>query len=109
MHELTITREAVEICEEAAMGRRVTNVTLEIGELSGVMPEAVKFCFDACTKGTLLDGARLHMEQIAGSGRCGCGREFAVAAMYDPCPFCGGYGFKILSGRELRVKELEVA
>ncbi|WP_243375388.1 hydrogenase maturation nickel metallochaperone HypA [Geotalea sp. SG265] len=109
MHEMAITLNAVEICEQAALGRAVTAVTLEIGDLSGVVPEAVEFCFDACTRGTLLDGAQLRIERVAGQGRCDCGKEFMVAALFDPCPSCGGYGVELLAGRELRVKELEVA
>lgn len=109
MHEMSITQGVVEICERNAAGRRVLAVVMEIGELSNVMPDAVEFCFEACTKGTLLDGARLVIERIQGRGRCrGCAAEFAVKAFYESCPACGGYGVEILSGEELRVKELEV-
>jgi len=109
MHELSITLSVVEICEQHAAGRRVVVVTLELGELSGVVPEAVAFCFEACTKGTLLDGARLVIERIAACGHChGCGARFAVSAYYEPCPACGGFAVEILRGKELRVKELEV-
>ncbi len=106
---MSITQGVVEICERNAAGRRVLAVVMEIGELSNVMPDAVEFCFEACTKGTLLDGARLVIERIQGRGRCrGCAAEFAVKAFYESCPACGGYGVEILSGEELRVKELEV-
>ncbi len=109
MHELAITESIVEICEKNAGGRPVRSVTLEIGALSGVVPEAVEFCFEACTDGTLLAGARLVIERIAARGRCTtCGAEFALTAYYDPCPGCGGFAVEILGGEELRVKELEV-
>lgn len=109
MHELSITQGVVDICEKSAAGRRVTGVTLEIGELSGVVPEAVEFCFAACTDGTLLEGAALVIERIAGRGHCaGCGIDFPIRAYYDPCPACGGYGVAVVAGEELRVRELEV-
>jgi hydrogenase nickel incorporation protein HypA/HybF len=109
MHELSITQSVVEICEQNAGGRGVSVVTLELGELSGVVPEAVAFCFEVCTQGTLLEGARLVIERIAAQARCRvCGAEFAVTAYCDPCSACGGYAVTILSGKELRVKELEV-
>jgi len=109
MHELSITRSVVEICQQNAAGRRVLEVVLEVGTLSGVVPEAVEFCFAACAQGTLLEGATLTIERIPGQGRCGgCGAEFPVRACYDPCPRCGGYGVAITSGEEMRVKELEV-
>jgi hydrogenase nickel incorporation protein HypA/HybF len=109
MHEMSITQSVVEICEKNAAGSRVTVVTLEIGDLSGVVPEAIEFCFEACTKGTLLEGADLVIERIPAKGCCsGCNAEFSLAAYYDPCPECGGYGVAVISGEELRVKELEV-
>ena len=109
MHELSITQGVVDICQQHAAGRRVSAVVLEIGELSGVVPEAVEFCFAACTEGTLLDGAALVIERIAGQGRCaGCGIAFPIHAYYDPCPGCGGYGVAVVAGEELRVRELEV-
>ena len=67
MHEMSITQSIVEICEEHAGGRRVRSVTLEIGELSGVVPDAVEFCFAACTRDTLLDGALLTIDHHEGT------------------------------------------
>ena len=84
-------------------------VTLEIGALSGVVPEALEFCFDACTRETLLAGARLEIERIAAVGYCrSCNRDAPVTAYFDPCPGCGAH-LEMQSGEELRVKELEVA
>lgn len=109
MHEMSITQSVVEICTQNAGGRRVTSVILEIGDLSGVVPDAIEFCFEACTRDTLLDGARLLIERVQALGRCrDCKAEFALSAYYDPCPACGGFGVDVLSGEELRVKELEV-
>ena len=109
MHELSITQNIVEICERTAAGRNVRSVTLEIGALSGVMPDAVEFCFAACASGTSLEGASLIIERIGGAGRCaGCGTEMAVGSYFDPCHACGAYGLEIVRGEELRVKELEV-
>ena len=64
MHELAITRNIVAIVGDAAQGRRVTRVTLEIGKLSGVMADAVAFCFDVVAAETPLAGARLDIRQI---------------------------------------------
>ncbi len=109
MHEMSITQSVVEICERSAQGRRVISVTLEIGAFSGVVPEAVEFCFDACTRDTLMEGAKLLIDRIPAVARClDCIVESAVSAHYDPCPACGSYRMELLSGEELRVKELEV-
>lgn len=109
MHELSITQSMVELCEHSAEGRRVTGVFIDIGELSGVFPDAVEFCFAACTRGTLLEGAALTILRIPGKGRCVCGAESPVSSYFDPCSSCGGFGLTVTAGEELRVRELEVA
>jgi len=58
VHELAITRNVVAIVGEAAKGRRVTHMTLEIGKLSGVPADAVAFCFDIVAAGTPAAGAQ---------------------------------------------------
>ncbi len=109
MHELSITQSIVEICEQNAAGRRVLSVTLELGALSGIVPDAVEFCFEACTKGTLLEGAKLIISRVEPKGLCrSCDAEFPVSAYYDSCPSCGGFAVELLAGEEMRVKELEV-
>jgi hydrogenase nickel incorporation protein HypA/HybF len=109
MHELSLTQSVVDICVGKAQGRRVTAVVLEIGTLSGVVPDAMAFCFDACSRDTLLEGAEFRIETVAAMARCGdCDREFPLAAHFDPCPGCGGFRLQLLAGEELRVKYLEV-
>ncbi len=109
MHELSITQGVVDICESHAAGRRVISVTLEIGDLSGVIPDAVEFCFEACTRDTALEGAKLIIDLVPARGSCAdCSAEFPVKAYYEPCPACGSFRVTIISGEELRVKELEV-
>jgi hydrogenase nickel incorporation protein HypA/HybF len=66
MHELGISRNIVAIVAEAAKGRRVRRVTLEIGKLSGVMPYAVEFCFDLAAEGTAAARAVLDIRETAG-------------------------------------------
>ena len=66
MHELGITRNVVAICAEASHGAPVTRVRLAIGKRSAVLPESVRFCFDVCAKGTVLEGALLEIEQPEG-------------------------------------------
>jgi len=109
MHEMSITQSVVEICQGHAGGRRVIDVVLEIGELSGVVPDSIEFCFEACSKGTLLEGARLTIEIIPALGRCpDCALESPLTSLFDPCAGCGAFGLAIVSGEELRVKELEL-
>ncbi len=108
MHELAIARNIVAIVGEAAAGRRVRRVTLEVGALSGVLPDAIAFCFAACAEGTALDGAALDLRVIEGRARCrACGGEFATATLVAPCP-CGSRALDRLQGEELNVKSMEI-
>lgn len=109
MHELSLTEGIVDICLRHAAGKRVVSVILEIGHLSGVVPEAIEFCFSACSAGTALEGAHLVIDRVGGRGCClACGEEQPVTQRFDPCRACGGYGVRIVAGEELRVREIEV-
>ena len=109
MHELGITRNIVAIVGEAAKGRPVRRVTLEVGKLSGVMSQAIAFCFDAVAEGTALEGASLEIREIDGFSRCeACGLEFATATLFTPCP-CGSRASKRVRGEELLIKSMEIA
>ena len=112
MHEIGITQSIVEIAERHAREQgaaRVLSVSVAIGELSGVVADAVEFCFEACTRGTFLDGARLIIETVPGRGRCGdCGAESPLDPYTFACPACGALALERLQGEELRITELEV-
>jgi hydrogenase nickel incorporation protein HypA/HybF len=109
MHEMSITQGIIDICEQHAQGRRVLSVDVEIGELSSVVPDAVEFCFEACSQGTLLEGARIKIIRIPGRGKClECQCETALTALFEACQACGGYQIRVVSGEEMRVKEIEI-
>jgi hydrogenase nickel incorporation protein HypA/HybF len=108
MHELSITRNIVAIVAEAAAGRPVRRITLEIGKLSGVLPEAVRFCFDVVAEGTALQGAALEIREPEGRARCrDCGAAFAIATLWAACG-CGSRDLERLHGEELLVKTMEL-
>jgi hydrogenase nickel incorporation protein HypA/HybF len=109
VHELGITRNVVAICAEASRGARVRRVTLEIGRLSAVLPDAVRFCFDICAQATAVEGAELDIIEIPGLARCeDCGQEVPLEAPVGRCP-CGSANLTIIAGEELTVREMEVA
>ncbi|MBM0104972.1 hydrogenase maturation nickel metallochaperone HypA [Steroidobacter sp. S1-65] len=108
MHELGISRNIVAIVAEAAAGRRVRRVTVEIGKLSGVLADAVAFCFEAAAHGTPLQGASLDIVEIEGRARClSCGVEFNLPSWSTPCS-CGSQRLVPLAGEELKIKAMEV-
>jgi hydrogenase nickel incorporation protein HypA/HybF len=108
MHELGIARNIVAIVGDAAKGRRVRRVTLDIGKLSGVMSDAIAFCFETVAQGTALQGATLEIRQIEGRARCdACGSEFVTETLYAACA-CGSCRLQRLQGEELNIKSMEL-
>jgi hydrogenase nickel incorporation protein HypA/HybF len=108
MHELSITQGVIDGVCEAVPDGRVIRVTLEIGRLSGVVPDSVRFCFDLCAQGTRLEGASLEILDVPGRARCGsCRRELDVEELVAVCP-CGNPFLEVLRGQELRIKSVEV-
>jgi len=113
MHEMSLMQSVVSILEEEAARQNFTQVKavwLEIGKLSHVEPEALRFCFDVVIKDTVADGARLEIVEIPGQAWCmNCSKPVEVAERFDACPDCGGYQLQMTGGDEMRIKELEVA
>ncbi|MEV7283067.1 hydrogenase maturation nickel metallochaperone HypA [Streptomyces sp. NPDC093252] len=112
MHEMSIALAVIEQVEEAA-GRAgavtaVRSVRLQVGELAGVVPDALAFSFELAREGTLLDGAELITEPVPGRARCApCDHTWAVGMPPRlTCPRCSGSGTDLLSGRELRITEV---
>jgi len=112
VHEMSLAESVLEIVRDAARSQgfsRVKTVWLEIGQLAGVEPEAMRFCFDVVTRETLADAARLEIVATPGQGWCMiCGRPVPIAARFDACPDCGSYQVQPTGGMEMRVRELEV-
>jgi hydrogenase nickel incorporation protein HypA/HybF len=108
MHELSITQSIVSICEENAGGAAVKRVTVEIGKLSAIMPDSVRFCFEVCAAGTVVEGAELVIVETPGRAACRtCGAEVAITALFGKC-VCGSSDLTVVAGDEMKVRELEV-
>jgi hydrogenase nickel incorporation protein HypA/HybF len=109
MHELAITEDVVATVAQRIGGQRVTLVRLEIGQLTGVVADSVRFCFDLVAEGTSLEGADLEIVEPAAACRCrGCGAEFAPDGPILICP-CGSADVAVLAGQDLRILSVQVA
>lgn len=108
MHEMAITESVVAAVSERLPGQPIARVALEIGALSGVVADAVRFCFDVCVAGSPLEGATLEIREISGLARCdACGAEVALDFPVGVCS-CGSTELVITCGQELRILEVEV-
>jgi hydrogenase nickel incorporation protein HypA/HybF len=112
MHELAIARQLVELLEEHAereRADRITRVRVEVGQMSGVVAEALEFCFEIAARGSRAEGAALELSETPAVVRClDCGEESQPGAFSMICAHCAGLNTELVAGRELLLREIEV-
>jgi hydrogenase nickel incorporation protein HypA/HybF len=109
VHELAITEGLVDAVAERLPGQRVTCVRLEIGALSGVVADSLRFCFDLVTEGTNLEGATLEIAQPPATCHCRiCGGDFEPDGPFALCP-CGSAEVTVVTGQDLKITSVQVA
>ena len=110
MHEFSIAVDIVDIATSSARKEAATVVKeseVEIGQLSGVVMEALELSLEAAVKGTILENARRNLIIVAGKARCTqCLTEYDTDTLFKPCPKCQSCAPDLIQGRELRVKSL---
>jgi len=85
----------------------VTKITVEVGSLSGVMPNFLADCWVAVADGTELQETEFVIEELAGTAQCmDCGAEFTADLNDLSCPECRGRKLVPLTGRDLTLKEI---
>jgi hydrogenase nickel incorporation protein HypA/HybF len=112
MHEISLLESILDILENYAETQEYTlvkKVCLEVGQLSGVQMEALRFSFDVIMKDTLAEHAELEIFQAEGMGICEqCQQMVAMQTEHALCSLCGCADVKITQGTELRIKEIVV-
>lgn len=113
MHELSIAMEIMDIVEKEAVengARRINEVRLRIGDLSGVQIDSLIFSFETIrSEKELTRDAILDIERVPVKIRCRpCQSEFSGDGFLVRCPSCDGLDTEFLQGDELSVVEIEV-
>ena len=113
MHELGvvfhIADSVVKVAEEN-QARRVHSVTLEIGEVSTIIPD---YLIDVwkwnCKRVPLLEDCGLIIEQIHAVTHCdGCGKDYDTVPQGKICPHCGSDQTWLLTGNEVNIKDITI-
>ena len=108
MHEMSLVADVVALVERRTTGRHVTEVRLRVGALTGVLPDAMQFCFEMATAGTRLDGASLELETVPGRIGCRtCGAESPCDDHVLLCA-CGSADVSVVAGDDLVVTSVAV-
>ncbi|HOX55316.1 MAG TPA: hydrogenase maturation nickel metallochaperone HypA [Candidatus Paceibacterota bacterium] len=112
MHELSIMQSALSLALDQARqagANRVHTIRLRIGALSGVVPDALEFAFEALAPGTPAEGAQLAIEHVPARFWCEtCTREFPSENMLPECPNCHCLSGELRAGREMELASLEI-
>lgn len=112
MHELSVAMGIVRIAEEElsrSSAQSIDLIELEIGDLAGIELDSLEYVWQAAVKGTALEKAEKKIHRISGRGIClDCDQEFELEQHFDSCPNCNSFLKRILQGKELRVKALQV-
>jgi hydrogenase nickel incorporation protein HypA/HybF len=112
MHELSIMQSALNMAlerAEQAGAQKVYVLRLRVGALSGVVPEALQFAFEALASGTAAEGAELAIDEVPARFWCEtCSREFQADDMFAQCPDCQSPSAELRAGRELEVTSMEI-
>ncbi len=113
MHELSIVQALIEQVERevrrAGHDGHVVKVGLQIGRLSGVCPDSLRFAFDLLAPDTPLAGAVIEIEEPAALCACrACGTRMEIAELAFQCPHCGSDDVAIEGGQDLVLQTIEL-
>lgn len=112
MHELALTEGIISIVEAESKKhgfKRVVEISLKVGEFSGVIPECIEEFFPIASKGTAAEGAKLVMENVPAEFECRrCRWRGRMAKGSYTCPECSDESLKMVVGRDFYVENLKV-
>ena len=112
MHEISLCEGMLDILQQQAKKQQysiVKAIFLEIGKLSSVEIDAIRFAFSVVTQGSIAEHATLNIIEVAGRAWCfQCHEVVTINQRYESCPLCGSHPLQITDGEQMRIKELEV-
>lgn len=112
MHEMAIAQSIVNIAIDAAEkggAQRITGINVVVGELRGIVPMQLTFCFTVVAENTIASGANLSLEIMPVRGKCRkCEQTFIVEDYHYVCPTCQSRDIQTVGGTELRLRDIEV-
>lgn len=110
MHELGILNSMIHTIERIIQEEGLTEVaslTLEVGELSGIVPHYIEECWPAARYKTFMEKTELNLITIPGMVKCkDCGEVFNAVSMQLVCPNCHSQNMQILEGNDFMIREI---
>ena len=112
MHELGVVFHIIKGVKKVAQVNELTevaSVTVELGQVSTVIPRYLTDCWRwASDKDELLRGAELRIEEVQAVTYCqDCGKTYSTVEHGKACPHCGSVRTYLLQGNQVTIKEIE--
>lgn len=110
MHELGIVMEIFELLDEIVQEQKlqsVHSITIEAGELCGIIPEYFSECWKVARLGGAYESTEMKLIVIPALARCSCGNEYELNTCSRICPECHKTDYEIIGGRDFELKEIE--
>ena len=113
MHEASVAAGILDIVRQhvlAADALRVRAVRVRVGDMAGVAPDSLGFCFEAIVAGTEYASAFLEIDRVPACGVCGeCGLATAIDSLPPfMCLSCSSPFITVTSGDDLAVVDVEL-
>jgi hydrogenase nickel incorporation protein HypA/HybF len=109
VHELSLSGAVLNTVMKHSGGRRVSSISMRVGQLRQVVPATLEFYFEIVARDTVCEGAQLQQQIVQARLRCAsCAHEWAIEIPAFRCPGCGGAQVVAVSGEELEVESIEV-
>jgi len=112
VHEMAIAKGIIDIAVAAAQkggAQKITRINVVAGQLRGLVPLQLTYCFSVLAEQTIASNAYLNLEITPVKGRCrNCGETFIVKDYQYVCPQCHSRDVQTVGGTELRVRDIEV-
>lgn len=112
MHEIGVVRQMCKTVMEFAAENQIQSVSeivVEIGELSLIIPKYVEDVYPLVVEDTMLKDTKLIIEEIPGLAECDeCDEIFNVVEHKGYCPNCGSFEKTVLTGKDFNIKEVHI-
>jgi hydrogenase nickel incorporation protein HypA/HybF len=112
MHELGIAQNILEIVQQSVpknQAKAVRDIRVRVGQLSGIVPDSLDFCFSAIVNDTAMPQAKLSIEQVPMLSQCkDCTHRFGIEDWVFSCPACQSTNLELISGKELEIVDIQL-